>query len=126
MNTNANDLVERYIAMWNEPDPQARCAQIATLWSDDCAHYTPSMEMHGHAAMEQRVTIAWEKWVRDSGHRFRSCFDADSHHGAVKFHWEMVTATGEVSSLGFDFLRLAADGRIASDHQFLEPLAPRA
>ncbi len=121
MNTNIDDLVERYVAMWNEPDLHARRAQIAALWTEDGAHYTPSMEMHGHAALEQRVTTAWEKWVRDTGHTFRNCRDAQSHHGGARFHWEMVTAAGEVSSLGFDFLRLAADGRIASDHQFLQP-----
>lgn len=122
---NIDKLVARYVAMWNEPDPPTRRAQIAALWAEDCAHYTPSMEMHGHAAMEQRVTIAWEKWVRDTGHTFRSCGDAESHHDGLKFHWEMVTAAGEVASLGFDFVRLGADGRIASDHQFLEPVARR-
>jgi hypothetical protein len=121
-----DELVERYMAIWNEPDARARRWQIAALWTEDAAHFTPSMEVHGHTALEQRVTTAWEKWVRDTGHTFRSCRDADSHHGGVKFHWEMVTPSGEVSSLGFDFLVLSADGRIASDHQFLEPAVRRA
>ena len=125
MSNAIHELVDRYIAVWNESDVQARRAQIERLWPADGAHFTPSTAVQGHAALEQRVTTAWEKWVRDSGHTFRSCGDADSHHGGVKFHWEMVTAAGEVSSLGFDFLMLDAEGRIASDHQFLEPVATR-
>ena len=124
MNT-IQELAERYVAVWNEADAHARRAQIAALWADDGAHFTPSMEARGHAALERRIIGAWDKWVRDADHRFRACPDADSHHGGVKFHWEMITPDGAVSSLGFDFLVLGADGRIVADYQFLEPAAPR-
>ena len=120
-----HDLVERYVAVWNEPDAQARRAQIASLWADDGEHCTPSLHVRGHAALEQRVIGAWQKWVRDANHCFRSCRNADSHHGGVKFHWEMITPEGEVSSLGFEFLVLGADGRIAADYLFIEPASIR-
>ncbi len=124
MNT-THDLVARYIAVWNEPQTAARRKQIEALWAADGVHFTPSMEVRGHDAIERRVTVAWEKWVLGARHSFRACADADSHHGGIKFHWEMITPDGEVSSLGFDFLVLGTDGRIVADYQFLEPLAPR-
>ena len=121
----ARELVERYVALWNELDASARRRQIAALWTDDGVHFTPSMEARGFDALERRVTGACDKWVRGAGHTFRACANADSHHGGVKFHWEMLTPAGEVSSVGFDFLVVGADGRIVADYQFIEPSIPR-
>jgi len=43
-----------------------------------------------------------------------------AHHNAVKVQWEMVTVDdGSVASVGLEFLILADDGRIISDHQFI-------
>jgi hypothetical protein len=39
---------------------------------------------------------------------------------AVKFRWEMVSASGEVAGVGLEFLVLAGDGRIVRDYQFIE------
>ena len=33
--TDLNDLRERYVAVWNEPDPGARRKQIEALWAPD-------------------------------------------------------------------------------------------
>jgi len=113
------DLVQRFIAVWNESDPQARKRQIAELWAEDGSHYSPSMEAHGYEALERRIIGSWDKWVHGAGHSFRACADADGHHGGIKFHWEMITPGGEVSSLGFEFLLLGPDGRIAKDYMFV-------
>ena len=119
--SDVNDLVERYVAVWNEPDPQFRRKAIAALWTEDGAHYTPSMTAVGYDAIEERIAKAYEQWVRTSGFVFRYRHNADSHHDGVKFNWEMVPAAGgPVASVGFDFLVLAADGRIRLDYQFIE------
>jgi hypothetical protein len=31
--TKLNDLVDRYVSMWNEPDPDRRRQSIAALWA---------------------------------------------------------------------------------------------
>ncbi|XVQ87926.1 nuclear transport factor 2 family protein [Microbispora siamensis] len=116
-----NDLARRYVAVWNEPDAAVRREMIAQLFAPDAAHYTPSMEAHGHAELEVRIATSYGKWVAPGGYVFRAVENADGHHGAVRFNWEMVrTASGEVDSVGFDFLTLDEDGRIRTDHQFIE------
>ncbi|MEU1367990.1 nuclear transport factor 2 family protein [Streptomyces sp. NPDC005803] len=116
-----NTLARRYIALWNEPDPVVRHALVDELFAPDCAHFTPSREVRGRAAMVARVADAHDRWVAPGSHRFRAVPDADGHHGTVRFHWEMVeVATGTAVSVGFDFLVLDAAGLIAGDHQFID------
>jgi hypothetical protein len=50
MMSNLNEPVERYAAVWNEPDRERRRRSIAELWAEDGAHFTPSLEVRGHAA----------------------------------------------------------------------------
>lgn len=126
MNAPAPELaafIERYVAMWNEPDPIERRRRIDELWTADCANYGNTLEVHGRDALEARVRASWEKWVRDAGCVFRTR-NMEQHHGAVRFRWEMVPAGGgKVASVGLEFLLLAPDGRIREDYQFIEPQA---
>jgi hypothetical protein len=116
-----DDLAARYVAVWNEPDPQARRAAIAELFAPDVAHYTSSNEVHGRGQMEERVAGSHEQWVKPGTHVFRSVAGADGHHSAARFNWEMVeTASGKVSSVGFDFVTLTEDGLIHTDYQFID------
>ena len=116
-----NDLARRYVAVWNEPDAAVRRDMIAKLFASDAAHYTPSLEVHGHAELEVRITTSYDTWVAPGTYVFRAVENANGHHGAVRFTWEMVrTASGEVDSVGFDFLTLGEDGRIRTDHQFID------
>jgi hypothetical protein len=67
------ELVERYVAMWNEEDPRARGAAVRELWAQDGAHVlqppqemlgeaarigfiNPVLEARGHDELEARVT----------------------------------------------------------------------
>jgi hypothetical protein len=123
------DLVDRYIAVWNEPDPERRRRGIAGLWTEDGVHFTPSLEARGYEALEARVAGAHDKWVKAGGFVFKPLSDVDGHHDAVRFSWQMVPAGGgEAAAVGFDFLILGDGGRIRFDYQFSEmrdrPSAP--
>ena len=118
-----NAFVERYVAVWNEPDSAARRRMIGELWVPDGVNFTKSNEWRGYEALEARVRGAHEKWVRDGGCLFRTR-SADSHHDAVRFVWEMVsTGGGQVVSVGLEVMLLVRDGRIREDYQFIEPSA---
>ncbi|PZG22956.1 nuclear transport factor 2 family protein [Nonomuraea aridisoli] len=118
--TDLNDLAHRYAALWNEPDAETRRAAVAGLFAADAAHYTPTREFHGHAELEERVAGAYEQWVAPGTYVFRAGAGAEGHHHAVRLTWEMVRRdTGEVDSVGFDFLVLDEHGLIRSDHQFV-------
>jgi hypothetical protein len=119
--TKVTELIDRYVAVWNEPDAEKRRRGIAALWAEDGVHFTPSLEARGYKALEARVTGAYEKWVKEGGFVFKSSGNAETHHDGVRFNWEMVpTAGGAPAAVGFDFLVLGDDGRIRLDYQFLD------
>ncbi|MBX3622628.1 MAG: hypothetical protein KF891_21890 [Rhizobacter sp.] len=116
----AQALADRYAAVWNEPDAEQRRREVHALFASDGEHYVGEREVRGHAALEVRVQGAYDKNVRDAGHRFRAVRDAQRLREVVCFHWEMVRpASGEVLATGLEFLQLDADGRIRVDHQFI-------
>ncbi len=131
-----DDLAARYVALWNEPDPDARRAAIAALWSaDGVQHLEPpepvrdsaaSLNMvaaftaAGHAGIEARVTRAYEEFVAPGEHVFRRAGLVQQVGNVVKLDWAMVTAGGgEPVGGGVEFIELDADGRIRRDHQFI-------
>jgi hypothetical protein len=134
---NAAELGDRYIALWNEPDPDRRREMIAGLWTEDGSQIlqppeeirevaarpgigmTAILEARGYAEIEARAATAYEKWVGSEGLSFRRRDDVERLHDVVKFHWEAVTADGEVVAVGLNFLVLAADGRIQRDYTFV-------
>ena len=119
--TKVAELIDCYVAVWNEPDADRRRKGIEQLWAEDGAHFTPSLEARGYQALEARVAGAHEKWVRAGSFVFRSSGTAEAHHNGVRFNWEMVPAAGgAAAAVGFDFLVLGDDGRIRLDYQFLD------
>jgi hypothetical protein len=133
----AEELADRYLAPWNEPDADRRRRMIAELWTEDGAHILqPPQEMReiaarpgiglaarlearGHAELEGRVASAYEHWVGSEGLSFRGRDDAERLGDVVKFHWEAVDKDGEAFAVGLNFLVLAADGRIERDYTFV-------
>jgi hypothetical protein len=132
------ELADRYVAVWNEPDPDRRRAAVAELWTEDGAHIlqpleeiaeiaarpgmglTAKLEAVGHAALEARVTSAYEEFIAPREFSFRRRDDVARLADVVKFRWQMVSKDGEVACVGLEFLVLAHDGRIRRDFQFIE------
>ena len=119
---NAKDFVDRYVAIWNEPDESTRRARIAELWAGDGAHFTNTSEAHGHDAIAARIARAFDRFVGSGEYSFRALTGVDAHHDTVKFYWAMVPQEGGMASaVGSDFIVLDAEGRIRADYQFIEP-----
>jgi hypothetical protein len=132
----AQELADRYIAQWTEPDAAARRAAVEDLWAPHGTHVLQppaeirdgaaalgfghtTLEAQGHDAIEARVTSSYERFVVKEGVTFRSRQDAVRLHGLVKFGWQAVAAaTGEVLSEGLEVLLLDDSGLIASDYMF--------
>jgi hypothetical protein len=113
-------LADRYVAVWNEPDLQARRRVIAELWAPDGAHYVRSRECRGYGELETRVAGSHEKNVTIGKNRFRARPNAQALHDTVTFNWEMLPqASEEVLAVGLEFLMLDRDGRIVADYQFI-------
>lgn len=116
-----DELAARYTAVWNEPDPAARDAAVAGLWSADARACIAVHEYAGLDAIRQWVTASYEDFVAKQGFVFRPHGPAEAHHDGVRIRWEMAPAAGgDPVSVGVQFLLLAADGRIQSDYQFID------
>jgi hypothetical protein len=131
-------LVANYVAMWNEPDPDARRRAIADLWTADGVHRLdppqamreqaaaigfsdPTLEIRGHDALYARVARSYEEFVAPGTYVFRPRDNAARIGDVVKFNWEMVsTDGGEIAGVGLDVLVVDDDGRIRIDYQFVE------
>jgi hypothetical protein len=123
----AQELADRYVAVWNETNAETRRRAIAELWRPDGIHYVGTREAHGYEALEQRIAGSHEKNVRDGGHRFRAVNGARRLRDVVTFFWEMLPAGGDtVVATGLEFLILDDQGRIVTDYQFVldRALAP--
>ena len=119
------NLIDRYTAIWNEPNADARRATVAALWTPEGATLHRLIEARGYEALEARVAGAYEKWVRDGGYVFRPRGNAVAHHDVVKFNWEMGPPSGdEIVSVGLEYCLLETDGRIRCAYQFIVPGAP--
>jgi len=115
------EFTERYVAVWNEPDAERRRGQVRRLWTEDGAHLGPTLEARGHAELEARVTRSNDRWIKERDCIFVSAGNAESHHDSIRMNWVMTPrAGGEPISIGFEFLVLAADGRIRVAYQYID------
>ena len=131
-----SELVERYVAVWNQSDATRRHTAVAELWAEDAVHILeppqavrdaasdlnviPTFQARGHKELEARVTRAYEKFVAPGQLSFRSRSNGVRLADVVKFNWKMVSTQGEVTAVGLEFMVLDVDGRIRLDYQFIE------
>jgi hypothetical protein len=117
---NAQQLADRYVAVWNEKDGQSRRRMVEQLWIPDGEHFVGVREARGYDELEKRIVGSHEKNVRDGGNRFRAVPDARQLRDVVSFHWEMLRGEGdEVAAVGLEFLIVDEQGRIRTDYQFI-------
>jgi hypothetical protein len=138
----SNDTIEfadRYMAVWNEADPERRRRAVPELWTEDGAYLlqppqeirevaarpglgmTATLESRGHAELEARTGNVYEEFVAPGEYRFRRRDNVERVADAVKFNWEMVSRSGgDVAAVGLAFLLLAPDGRIRREYHFIE------
>jgi hypothetical protein len=130
------ELVDRYVAVWNEPDAARRRAAVAALWTEDAVHILepplavrdaasdlnviPTFQARGYQELEARVARAYERFVAPGEFSFRSRGNGVRLADVVKFNWEMVSVRGDVKAVGLEFVTIDVDGRIRLDYQFIE------
>jgi hypothetical protein len=61
----SRDLVDRYAAIWNEPDAKRRRSAVAALWTEDALHILQPRRKGQEAAAALDVTAAFQA----RGHR---------------------------------------------------------
>ena len=66
--SNPTELIDRYIAVWNETDPQTRRALIARTWTADASYLDPLLQGDGHEGIDAMVQAVQQRYP---GNRFR-------------------------------------------------------
>ena len=116
---NLMELIDRYIGMWNETDPERRRALIAEVWTEDARYVDPVLQAEGRAGIDAMVCGVHERFP---GHRFRRTGDPDVHHDRVRFNWELAPEAGPAVVNGVDFAVLA-DRRLQTVTGFFDHIA---
>jgi hypothetical protein len=125
------NLAQRYIASWNEPDAATRRQLIDGLWTEDARYADPMMQADGKDGIAALIANVHTQFP---GHRFMLTGKADGHGPFIRFSWSLAPAedpgdrpmgyspTGPSRAVarGTDFAALAVDGRLAQVTGFLD------
>ncbi len=118
--SNTTTVVETYIAMWNESDPERRRELVAQTVTDDASYLDPMMAGQGIEGISTMIAGAQQQFP---GHRFELVAGPDAHHDRVRFSWSLAPEDGQPVAIGVDFATVGEDGRMRSITGFLEPAA---
>ncbi|MGO9452191.1 MAG: hypothetical protein ACLQDV_14280 [Candidatus Binataceae bacterium] len=120
--TNVMELVDRYVAVWNESNAEERRRRIRSVWAPDGTTCYRLLDAHGYEAIEERVAGSWDRSLRDGKYTFRPKPDFVCHHHVVRLNFEMVTIPdGETwrraGSPSLFWIQTAASGTITNSTQ---------
>jgi hypothetical protein len=120
--THPEELVRRYVAVWSEPDPEARREAVAALWADGGVEFVEAARYEGHEELFWRVAHAYDAFVGSGKYAVTGADDVTTHGDIVMFTIQL-TAAGEVDWAARVFLVVGDDGRIREDYQLtVKPL----
>jgi hypothetical protein len=113
-----DQLVNDYVAVWNEGDAECRRERIASVWAADGRTCYRLADSYGYEEIEQRVVGSWRRWLSEGKYLFRPAWWR-SHHDVVQLRFELVRLEdGVVEARGLSFLLLDGEGRVSRDYQF--------
>jgi hypothetical protein len=115
--TQLTAIVDGYIAMWNETDPERRRSIIEQTWTDDATYVDPQAEVSGADGLDALVAAVQEQFP---GHRFVLASGPEGHHDRARFTWQLVSESGDAVATGLDVAVVADDGRLREVTGFLE------
>jgi hypothetical protein len=111
------EIIEKYIATWNETDPAERRALIEELYAGDATYTDPLADLRGYAEIDAGVAGAQQMF---SGMAFTLAGAVDANHNQARFTWHLGPAGEEPVVIGFDVAVANAEGKLTSVHGFLD------
>ncbi len=113
------DIIEQYLASWNETDPGRRRALIRELWAEDGSYTDPLAAAHGRDEIDAAIAAVQSQFP---GLTFRLLGAVDSHHQQARFRWGLGAPGAETLAEGFDVAVADGDGRLTAVLGFLDKL----
>ncbi|GAA4962787.1 nuclear transport factor 2 family protein [Actinoplanes utahensis] len=111
------NVIERYLAVWNETDPVARRAAIDELFAENVRYVDPLAAVEGRAALDALIGAAQQQFA---GLVFSSGGPVDAHHDQARFTWNLGRPGEEPLVVGFDVAERDAGGRIVQVLGFID------
>jgi hypothetical protein len=118
------EIIERYIAAWNETDPSRRRELVDAVWAPDGSYTDPLADARGRAEIDGLIGAVQDQFP---GFVFTLGGPVDGHHHQARFTWHLGPASGgEPIVIGFDVAVLAEDGQLRAVHGFLDKVPAAA
>ncbi len=105
-----DDVVQKYMAAWNEPDAAKRATLLEAAWSDGGVYVDPVARSEGRAGLAE-VIAGFH--AQRPGSSIVLASGIDQHHDQVRFRWDFLDADGKTLISGIDVGDIADDGRLA-------------
>ena len=115
------EVIDRYCAVWSDPDSSRRAALLAQVWTERATYTDPTVHTTGAAELLAHIERIMTK--RPGGKVVRTS-ELDVHHGVVRFGWKAVDANGATLRDGIDLVVLSKDGKIERIVGFFGELVP--
>ncbi|MGH3883511.1 MAG: nuclear transport factor 2 family protein [Pseudonocardiaceae bacterium] len=112
-----DELIGRYIAIWNERDPGRRRAAIDDIWAENANYVDPMVVAEGRDAIDATIGAVQTQFPSLS---FRLAGAVDAHHNLARFTWELGVDGAEAVVVGFDVAVCSEDGRLRNMYGFLD------
>ncbi|GAA0951184.1 nuclear transport factor 2 family protein [Actinocorallia libanotica] len=112
-----NELVQSYIAAWNETDATARRAALAEVFAEDGTYTDPLVAVRGRDGLDAAIAAVQGQF---GGLVFALGGAVDAHHDTARFTWHLGPEGGEPVVVGFDVVVVGADGLIGQVLGFLD------
>ncbi len=118
------EIIERYIAAWNETDASRRREIVDSLWAADGSYTDPLADARGRAEIDGLIGAVQQQFP---GFVFTLGGPVDANHHQARFTWHLGPASGgEPVVIGFDVAVLTEDGQIRAVHGFLDKVPATA
>jgi SnoaL-like domain len=118
------EIVEKYLACWNETDPAARRALIDQVWAVNCCYTDPLAQLSGRDEIDYGIGLAQQQFP---GMVFTLAGPVDANHDQARFTWHLgPEGAAEPLVIGFDVAVVNGDGQLRAIHGFLDKVPAAA
>ena len=118
---NADELVARYLAAFNETNADARSVLVDSLYSGESTYTDPHVQAQGPREIGSFIEQTQERFP---GYTFKLGSAVDAHHHQARFQWHAGPTEDPDRFVGFDVI-VAHNGTIRSVYGFMDE-APAA
>jgi hypothetical protein len=120
--SDTEQLINRYIEVWNERVATRRAAGVSEIWAAAGSYVDPLVSAAGRDQIDAAIDGAQHQFP---DFVFRLTGAVEAHHNLVRFSWELGPDGGsgagiEAPIAGSDVAVLDDDGKLRDVHGFLD------